>query len=70
MPKIKKERDLFDLAFEKALFDNAYMHFDIRLQDPELKAKFRELIDLYVEKFSSKLQHNNGHTGKRQKKRK
>lgn len=50
----KKSKDLFDLAFEKALFDNAHMHFDIRLQDPDLRAKFRELLDLYVQKFCSK----------------
>lgn len=54
----KKEKGLFDVAFEKALFDNAYINFDDIFQHPELMEKFREFCELYhkvmIEKWFSK----------------
>ncbi|OHB71925.1 MAG: hypothetical protein A2W23_00030 [Planctomycetes bacterium RBG_16_43_13] len=55
MPKTKRNgKGIFDIAFEKTLFDNAHLHFDDLLQDPELKAKFKEFCEFYHRKMIEK----------------
>ena len=61
MPRTKNDRDIFELAFEKALFDNAHVHFDTVFQNPELKVKFKEFCTLYHQTMVKKWFGNDKH---------
>ena len=60
----KRHRGLFDAAFERSLFENAFVIFDDLFQEREVKDKFLEFCTVYQRAMPRRIEERKGN-GKR-----